>query len=48
VACKLGKNGAPAMMKLIDGKRVPRPPFAPPFLRAGKLVVGQIAIILDG
>ena len=41
-----GKRGVPAMMKLIDGQRVKRPPFAPPFLRAGKLVIGQTANIL--
>ena len=34
------------MMKLIDGKRIARPPFAPPFLKAGKLVIGQTANIL--
>ena len=41
-----GKSGVPAMMKLIDGQRIKRPPFAPPFLRAGKLVIGQTANIL--
>jgi glutathione S-transferase len=34
------------MLRLLDGKRVARPPFAPPFLRAGKLVIGQTASIL--
>ena len=34
------------MMKLIDGRRIKRPPFAPPFLKAGKLVIGQTANIL--
>jgi glutathione S-transferase len=36
----------PAMMKLINGARVECPPFAPPFLKAGKLVIGQTANIL--
>jgi glutathione S-transferase len=40
------QRGVPAMMKLIDGRRIARPPFAPPFLRAGKLVIGQTANIL--
>ena len=41
-----GKRGVPAMMKFIDGARIARPPFAPPFLRAGKLLIGQTANIL--
>ena len=41
-----GKAGMWAMMKLIDGKRIVHPPFAPPFLKAGKLVVAQTANIL--
>jgi glutathione S-transferase len=41
-----GKRGVPAMMKFIDGTRIKRPPFAPPFLKAGKLVIGQTANIL--
>ncbi len=46
VARRAGKSGVPAMMKLLDGKRIARPPFAPPFLKAGKLVVAQTANIL--
>ena len=38
-------NGTGAMMKLMDVKRG-TPPFAPPFLKAGKLVIGQTANIL--
>lgn len=38
--------GMSAMMRLLDGTRVERPPFAPPFLRAGKLLIGQTANIL--
>ena len=46
VARRAGKGGVPAMMKLLDGKRITRPPFAPPFLKAGKLVIAQTANIL--
>jgi glutathione S-transferase len=35
-----------AMMALMDGEGVATPPFAPPFLRAGKLVIAQTANIL--
>jgi glutathione S-transferase len=35
-----------AMEKLIGDKRVARPPYAPPFLKAGKLVIAQTALIL--
>jgi glutathione S-transferase len=38
--------GVPAMLQLLDGKTVARPPFAPPFLRAGSLIIGQTANIL--
>ena len=47
VARKPGKSGGvPAMMRLLDGTRVKHPPFAPPFLKAGALVIGQTANIL--
>jgi len=47
VARKPGRNGGvPAMMRLLDGTRIKHPPFAPPFLKAGKLVIGQTANIL--
>jgi glutathione S-transferase len=46
VARRPGRRGVPAMMKVINGTRVERPPFAPPFLKAGKLVIGQTANIL--
>jgi glutathione S-transferase len=39
-------NGAVAMERLLEGKAVERPPFAPPFLRAGKQLIGQTANIL--
>lgn len=47
VARKETKSGGMgAMMKPLDGSRVTRPPFAPPFLKAGKLLIGQTANIL--
>ncbi len=42
----LEPNGMAAIMKYLDGPRVPRPPFAPPFLKAGKQLIGQTANIL--
>ncbi|MET0536127.1 MAG: glutathione S-transferase [Steroidobacter sp.] len=39
-------GGVPALMKYLQGPRVPRPPFAPPFLKAGKQLIGQTANIL--
>ena len=39
-------HGAAAMMPFLEGKSIDRTPFAPPFLRAGKLVIGQTANIL--
>src|SRR5260370_31293639 len=46
VARRSGKRGVAAMMKFIEGGRSARPPFAPPFLKAGKLVIGQTPNIL--
>ncbi len=43
VARKSG--GMDRMMAMMDG-REKRPPFAPPFLKAGKLVIAQVAEIL--
>ncbi|MBI3707172.1 MAG: glutathione S-transferase family protein [Proteobacteria bacterium] len=39
-------GGVPAMMAILDGTRAKRPPFASPFLKAGKLIIGQTANIL--
>ncbi len=39
-------GGMPALMKLLDGNEIASPPFAPPFLKAGKLIIGQTANIL--
>jgi glutathione S-transferase len=46
VARRPGKRGVPAMMKYIEGKGTAYPPYAPPFLKAGKLVIAQAAEIL--
>ena len=39
-------GGENAMIALMNGRRLARPPFAPPFLKAGRLVIGQTANIL--
>lgn len=39
-------GGVPAMMRYLEGEDVRRPPFAPPFLKAGRLIIGQTANIL--
>jgi glutathione S-transferase len=39
-------GGIPAMMRLLAADRVANAAFAPPFLRAGKLTIGQTANIL--
>ena len=47
VARGSGKDrGVPALMAFLEGKTVERPPFAPPFLKNGKLVIAQTANIL--
>ena len=46
VVRRKGKAGVAAMMKIIDDKRSARPPFAPPFLKAGRLIIAQTANIL--
>jgi glutathione S-transferase len=38
--------GMARMMRTLKGQGDPRPPFAPPFLKAGRLVIGQTANIL--
>jgi len=40
------RGGVAAMMKFIEDGRSKRPPYAPPFLKAGKLVIAQTANIL--
>jgi glutathione S-transferase len=39
-------SGLSKMMRLLDGTRVERPPYAPPFLKAGTQLIGQTANIL--
>src|SRR3954466_345196 len=39
-------GGVPALDKYIEGEDVARPPFAPPFLKAGRQLIGQTANIL--
>jgi glutathione S-transferase len=39
-------RGTAAMSEFLENRSVKRPPFAPPFLKAGKLVIGQTANIL--
>jgi glutathione S-transferase len=41
------RAGVAALMRFLNGRHVRRPPFAPPFLRAGRLVIGQTANILQ-
>jgi glutathione S-transferase len=38
--------GTDAMLRLMNGSRSKRAPFAPPFLKVGKLVIAQTAMIL--
>ncbi|MCW5687377.1 MAG: glutathione S-transferase [Pseudolabrys sp.] len=40
------KGGMNRMMAMMKGEGEKRPPFAPPFLRNGKLVIAQVANIL--
>jgi glutathione S-transferase len=39
-------GGVPAMERFLGGDDVERPPFAPPFLKAGRLLIAQTANIL--
>lgn len=39
-------GGVPALKRFLDGEDVARPPFAPPFLKAGRQLIGQTANIL--
>lgn len=40
------RSGIAGMMRLMDDNRIQQPPFAPPFLKAGKHIIGQTANIL--
>ncbi len=39
-------GGIPALMRFLESRSVEHPPFAPPFLKAGNLVIAQTANIL--
>jgi glutathione S-transferase len=39
-------KGMQAMMRMMESRAVKRRPFAPPFLRAGELLIAQTALIL--
>src|SRR5262245_7807774 len=39
-------GGVPAILKLMNAADLKTPPFAPPFLKAGELIIGQTANIL--
>jgi glutathione S-transferase len=41
------RAGVAAMMRLMNGRDVETPSFAPPFLKAGKILIGQTANILQ-
>jgi glutathione S-transferase len=41
------RDGMRSMMKMLQGRRLDVAPFAPPFLRHGRVVVAQTANILD-
>jgi glutathione S-transferase len=41
-----GKGGTAKMMRLMEGRALKTPPFAPPFLKAGKLWISQTPNIL--
>ncbi len=40
------RMGMPALMQWLESEDVAHPPFAPPFLKAGELLIGQTANIL--
>jgi len=40
------RGGVTAMQRLMDGAGVAHPPFAPPFLRDGEILIAQTANIL--
>lgn len=48
VARETGRGaGVAALMRFLNGRGIERPPFAPPFLEAGKLIIGQTANIMQ-
>jgi glutathione S-transferase len=48
VARESGRGaGVASLLQFLQGRGLQRPPFAPPFLKAGKLIIGQTANILQ-
>jgi glutathione S-transferase len=48
IARESGKGaGVAALLQLLKDRKLERPPFAPPVLRAGRLLIGQTANILQ-
>src|SRR6266545_8033254 len=43
---RAAKRGMAAMMRFMETRSIARPPFAPPFLKAGKLIIAQTATVL--
>lgn len=43
---RLPKRGTAAMMRFLENRSMPYAPFAPPFLKAGNIVIAQTANIL--
>ena len=43
---RVAKRGMTTMMRFMEDRSIDRPPFAPPFLKAGKLLIAQTANIL--
>jgi glutathione S-transferase len=40
------RGGVPALLRFLEKRSIAHPPFAPPFLKAGRLLIGQTANIL--
>ncbi len=45
-AARVSNRGMATMMRFMESRAIERPPFAPPFIKAGKLVIAQSANIL--
>jgi len=41
-----GKAGMAALLKILEGRNLPTPPFAPPFLKEGETIIPHVANIL--
>ncbi len=48
IARETGRGaGVQALTRILESPRIDRPPYAPPFLKAGRLLIGQTANILQ-